>query len=209
MRMDQRSDWSLLRAWREGDAGAFEALVRRYQTPLLRHARALLGTGGLPEDAVQDAFLRLAQKPPDVPETARGDPRAEEAVIAAWLHRVTRNLCMDTLRSETRRRRREEEVAVLDESAGGVDAVEEQDTRQAVERGLERLPDDQREVLVLRLFGERSYKEIAEITGRKVGTIGWLISVGLKALSNELAPLVDAGGVTERVRVAGLQGERS
>ena len=51
---------------------------------------------------------------------------------------------------------------------------------------LARLPEDQREVLVLRLFGERSYREIAEITGRKVGTIGWLVSVGMKALAREL-----------------------
>ena len=81
-------------------------------------------------------------------------------------------------------------MAARDESAGGLDAVEAEDTRAAVERGLTRLPEDQREVLVLRLFGDRSYKEIAEITGKKVGTIGWLISVGLKALSTELAPLV-------------------
>ncbi len=45
-------------------------------------------------------------------------------------------------------------------------------------------------MLVLRLFGERSYKEIAGITGKKIGTVGWLISVGLKALATELAPLV-------------------
>jgi RNA polymerase sigma-70 factor (ECF subfamily) len=60
-----------------------------------------------------------------------------------------------------------------------------------VEAELQKLPGDQREVLVLRLLGERSYKEIAEITGKKVGTVGWLVSEGLKALSANLAPLFD------------------
>ena len=94
-------------------------------------------------------------------------------------------------------------------------SLEEHDTREAVERGLSRLPADQREVLVLRLLAERSYKEIAEITGRKIGTVGWLVSLGLKALANELAPLVGIGGGVQGSAavqpVAGrvAQGERS
>ena len=45
-------------------------------------------------------------------------------------------------------------------------------------------------MLVLRLLGDKSYREIADITGKKIGTVGWLVSVGLKALSAELAPLL-------------------
>jgi RNA polymerase sigma factor (sigma-70 family) len=97
---------------------------------------------------------------------------------------------LDILRSEKRRRRREALAAADEATAGGAERVEQEDTVRAVERGLERLPEAQREVLVLRLVGERSYREIAEITGRKVGTVGWLISEGLKALSHELAHLV-------------------
>ena len=63
--------------------------------------------------------------------------------------------------------------------------------REAVETSLGKLPADQREVLVLRLLGERSYREIAQITGRKIGTVGWLVSVGLKALGRDLAPILD------------------
>jgi RNA polymerase sigma-70 factor (ECF subfamily) len=185
------SDGALLEAHRRGDTRAFHELVRRHEDPLLQHARALLGRGSGYEDAVQETFLRLAQAPPVMPDAARGDPRAESAHLGAWLHTVTRNLCMDTLRSETRRRRREESAA-HDEGASdaGIAHVDEQDTRAAVRRELEKLPDDQREVLVLRLVGDRSYKEIAEITGKKIGTVGWLISVGLQALSEKLGPIV-------------------
>lgn len=195
--MDDRSDSALLGDWRRGRAGAFEALVRRYQAPLLRHARALVGPAAA-EDVVQEALLRLAQEPPRIEEGTEGSP------LASWLHRVTRNLCMDTTRSEARRKRREERAAADEATGGGIAGVEAADTRAAVERGLARLPEDQREVLVLRLLGERSYREIAEITGKKVGTVGWLVSVGMKALASELAPLVDAA--TPRAQAEGLQG---
>ena len=212
--MDDSSDGQHLAAWIAGDAGAFEALVDRHQAALLRHARALLGERVGVEDAVQEAFLRLAQKPPEIPRPALGDPEAERAVLASWLHRVMRNLCMDTLRRESRRRRREETVAPDEASAGGLDGVEARDTRRAVERSLEKLADDQREVLVLRLFGDRSYAEIAEITGKKIGTIGWLISVGMKALATELSPLVavpvgDVPGAAPGIAAARGGAERS
>jgi len=187
--MEPRTDGDLLAAWHAGQSEAFEALVTRYQARLLRHARSFLGEGQAYEDVVQETFLRLAEQPPVI--AMNGDPRAEEAQLTAWLFKVTRNGCMDAQRSEQRRRRREEDTSRTEAVGGGAGPVEGADTRAAVERSLARLPLDQREVLALRLFGERSYKEIAVLTGKKVGTVGWLISVGLKALAGELEPLLE------------------
>ena len=193
--MDGPTDGALLLALERGEVSALNELVARHQGTLLRHARALLGEGGGYEDAVQDAFLKLLQRPPQLPPEVRGDGERERSQLLSWLHKVTRNGCMDTLRSETRRKSREERVAAPEAAtngrAAGAALVEEEDTRDAVERGLAQLPDDQREVLVLRLLGERSYKEIAEITGRKIGTVGWLVSEGLKSLAGHLSHLVD------------------
>src|SRR5262245_4036625 len=199
--MDQPSDGRLLAEWSRGISGAFEALVARHERALLRHSRALLGDWRSGEDVVQEVFLRLAQRPPTLDAEVQGDPRREAAALASWLHQVLRNLCMDTKRSEMRRRRREEEAAGREATSGGMDSVDAADTKAAVERGLLKLPVDQREVLVLRLFDEKSYSEIAAITGRKVGTVGWLISVGMKALAAELAPLA-GGEVVCEVRVS-------
>ena len=99
---------------------------------------------------------------------------------------------MDTIRSEKRRSAREERAAAPEAYSNS--EVEARDTRAAVERELASLPEDQREVLVLRLLGERSYREIAEITGKKLGTVGWLVSEGMQRLSLRLAPLVDGRG---------------
>jgi RNA polymerase sigma-70 factor (ECF subfamily) len=193
--MDGPSDGVLLLDLERGLPSALTELVARHQGVLLRHARALLGESGGYEDVVQDVFLKLLQKPPQLPNEVRGEPERERSHLLSWLHKVTRNGCMDTLRSETRRKTREEKVAApetaSDGRAGGAAVVEQADTREAVERGLSKLPDDQREVLVLRLLGERSYKEIAEITGKKVGTVGWLVSEGLKALTGHLSHLVE------------------
>ena len=98
---------------------------------------------------------------------------------------------MDTIRTETRRKHRERAVAEGEAAEGGLATVEERDTRALVEQELSKLPVDQREVVALRLMGERSYKEIAEITGKNIGTVGWLISVGLKALGEGLEPLLE------------------
>lgn len=187
---DLTTEADLLARYQAGDTGAFAALVQRHQGSLLRHAEGLLGRGGGADDVVQEAFLKLAQSPPTLPSEVVGDPRLERAALTSWLHTVTRNLCMDLLRSETRRKKREQDVAPAEAGGGGHDAVDHVDTKEAVGRSLERLPQDQREVLVLRLLGEKSYKEIAKITGKKVGTVGWLVSVGLKALASELAPLL-------------------
>jgi RNA polymerase sigma-70 factor (ECF subfamily) len=195
------SDAELLERLGGGDGSALAPLVERYQGALLRHARALIGDDSAHHDVVQDTFLKLLERPPVLPAAIRGDAGAESAHLASWLHKVTRNGCMDTLRSEKRRRQREESVAAVETAreahAGGAGLVEARDTRAAVERGLALLHPDQREVLVLRLISERSYKEIAEITGRKIGTVGWLISEGLTALADRLGPLLEVSASTQ------------
>lgn len=170
----------LLRAFCHGDEGAFTALVRRFETPLLRYARCLCGDAA--DDVVQEAFLRLARKPPSLPEHDRA-----AAALASWLHSVTRNCAMELLRRDRRRKARESRSASVDLVRSAFAHVEARDSRLAVERALDRLPADQREVLVLRLLCDRSYKDIAAITGRKIGTVSWLIATGMAALARDLA----------------------
>jgi RNA polymerase sigma-70 factor (ECF subfamily) len=191
--MTERTDSQLLSEWRDGAPGAFSVLVQRYQDALLRHARGLLGRGSSYEDVVQEVFLKLAREQVVLsPDSHDGVQGSNGGQLAAWLHTVTRNACMDIIRSEQRRKHREREVAPLEATGGGQQAIDAADTRELVERAIQRLPVDQREVLILRLFAERSYREIAEVTGRKIGTVGWLISEGLKSLSGSLSPVLQA-----------------
>ena len=191
----EATDADLLRAFRAGDAGAFRELVERHQGQLLRHASMLLGYGGgAAEDAVQEALLTLARTPPDPDNDI-----ALEMGIGAWLHRVTRNQCLDTMRAETRRRDREgtraQETGTTQTGSRvdpALEAVDATDTQALIERTLSGLPEDQREAVTLRLLHDKSYAEIATITGRKVGTVGWLISRGMKSLAAQLSPILEA-----------------
>lgn len=183
-------DQVLFERWLAGQPGSLEPLLALHSGALLVHARALLGNGAAAEDVVQEAFLRLITKPPEVRAMANGQFASDRSPLSSWLHRVTHNLCMDALRSDRRRQRREADNAPHEATDGGLGALESEDTRLAIERGLARLPNEQREVLALRLFGEQSYREIAALTGKKIGTVGWLIAEGLKALSRDLAHLL-------------------
>lgn len=201
--MHEASDGHLLKDWRERrEPAAFSALVHRHQDALLRQARGLLGAGSVYEDVVQEVFLKLAREGLSLPSEASGDPEAERRQLLGWLHTVTRNACMDAIRSETRRKRRERDFATFDQAEGGLRRVDAEDTRSVVERELQKLPVDQRDVLVLRLLADRSYREIAEITGKQIGTVGWLISEGLKRLSGQLAPLLAMEGVPAAANAA-------
>ena len=181
----QPSCAELLGDFQSGRSSAFTALVTRHEGALLYHARSLLGDRSAADDAVQEAFLRLAQHPPDLEDNV--DTSRKQ--LSSWLHCVTRNLCMDAIRSEKSRRGREAAVAPGEAIRGGIDTVEAADTRAAVRQGLDRLPPDQKEVLSLRLLSDKSYREIADVTGRKVGTVGWLVSEGLERLADELSEL--------------------
>lgn len=205
MTREPTDDW-LLSRWHDGDVLAFRELVRRHQGTLLNYARFLPTGPELAEDVVQETFLRFARRPPELPPETEGNERLAQVHLVSWLIRVTRNCAMEMIRSDARRERRERLVSPQEAVAGGQSNVEQADTRRAVEEGISRLPDAQREVLVLRLLGDRSYKEIASITGRKPGTVAWLISEGLKSLSRTLTPSLER---EPAVRIAPVRGDVS
>jgi RNA polymerase sigma factor (sigma-70 family) len=127
-----------------------------------------------PEDVVQDAFLALLREP-DVPEN-----------VVGWLYRVVRNGALNAARSSGRRQRHEAVAAHRDEpwliSSDGdrLDAA-------AAARALEELPDEQREVIVARLWGGLSFEEIARLTGSPVSTAHRWYQRGLAALRERLS----------------------
>jgi RNA polymerase sigma-70 factor (ECF subfamily) len=110
------------------------------------------------EDVVHDVFLRLMEQERE-PENAR-----------AWLYRSVRNAAMTSIRSRSRRRSHESGAAIDRPewfTPGDDDAL---DAAQA-ESILRQLPQDQREVVMLRIWGQMAFKEIAAITQSPISTI--------------------------------------
>ena len=134
---------------RAGESHAFDALFVRHRLALMRYARRLLGArAAVAEDVVQEAFLRALP--------ALRDP-GRDVVVAAYLHRIVRNLCFDELRSPIPAAH-----AGLDGVAGPDDApqvvLRRERLRELVD-DLHRLPARQREAIVHQAFAGRSHAE--------------------------------------------------
>jgi RNA polymerase sigma-70 factor (ECF subfamily) len=185
------SDEALMIRYQRGDKGAFAALVRRHQSPLFNFALRQLRTVSIAEDVVQEAFVRIVQNAGDFKHEAR---------FTTWIYAITRNLCIDHLRKRAVRKH-----ASLDEGRSPEDGdrpLSEQtaDSRPSVEReaagtelkdristALETLPDDQREVFLLREIAGMPFKEIAEITGISENTAKSRMRYALERLQEALA----------------------
>jgi len=100
------NETELLRAFRKDRSEeAFAELVRRYAALVYSVANRRLANAALAEDVTQIVFIRFAKTPPNV--QTHGE-------LAAWLHRTTLNVAIDTWRSETRRRNREQQAVVME-----------------------------------------------------------------------------------------------
>ncbi len=171
------ADGTLLASFLAGDAGAFDLLVERWQGPLLRFATSLLRSEEAAEDAVQESFLRLIRKTPEV---------GSDGVLGPWLFRVCRNLCYDAMKTDTRERKRREKATPPAEAANPAATAEHGELTALVSQEMNRLPEREREVLRLKVHEGLSYQQIADVTGLATGTIGWLIHNSLNHLCDRL-----------------------
>jgi RNA polymerase sigma-70 factor (ECF subfamily) len=125
-----------------------------------------------PEDVVQEAFLKLLAQ--------RSPPR--DAV--AYLYKVVRNAALDAGKTDRRRQRREAAAArpvrwFVEPDVDGL-------TAEAAVAALQRLPDEQREVIVARLWGGLSFEQIAEVSGCSASTAFRRFGAGIDGLRQEL-----------------------
>jgi RNA polymerase sigma-70 factor (ECF subfamily) len=185
----ERTDEELLAAYRHGDAGAFELLLRRHRAPLFTFLLRMLNDRERAEDLAQEAFLRVIKAAQEWEQRAR---------FQTWLYTIARNLCVDASRRDRFRR-----TDSLDaEGPGGeppmVDSVPSPDIdparaaasarlRPLLEKALLGLPSEQREVFVLREHGGVPFKEIAEIVRANENTVKSRMRYAVEGLRKALA----------------------
>lgn len=156
----------------KGDHAAFEWLVEQYQTPVYR---LCLRMSGNPEDAAdltQEAFLKAWRNL---------ESFHFESAFSTWLYRLASNTCLDFLRQAKRRptvslvteddEGEEQIMDVADDAATPEEQVITNLDREALCEGLNRLPEEQRQLLILRAVNGLSYAEIAQILSIKEGTV--------------------------------------
>jgi RNA polymerase sigma-70 factor (ECF subfamily) len=161
----------------------FEAFIERavteFQSPLIGYARTYLYDLDRARDVVQDTFIRLCNQ----------DPEKVQEHLKSWLFTVCRNRCLDVLRKDKRSEPLDEIrwQKVAGTEAAPDEKAEEDDKMADIMRFMDRLPKNQKEVILLKFQQGMSYDEIHKVTGLKQGNIGFLIHKGLKRL-REMMP---------------------
>jgi RNA polymerase sigma-70 factor (ECF subfamily) len=182
------SDADLVARLQRGDDTAFEAIVRTHSGRLLSVARRFLGNNEDAQDAVQDAFIRAYKA------IHTFEARAQ---LHTWLHRILVNTALMKLRERRRRPTESIEELLPSYTNDGHQAVaardwsdavlERKETAALVREAIDRLPDQYREVLLLRDMEEKDTAEAAEI----LGTTSNVVKVRLHRARQALRTLLD------------------
>ena len=170
--MTREQEAAVIQAVLDGDVNAYEALVKKYEKNVYNLALRMTGNSEDAADMAQEAFIKAYNSL----TTFRGDSK-----FSVWLYRIVSNVCLDFLRSRSRKQTvslltenddgEEVELDIADETHSPEKLLDRSLTRDAVRRGLAALPPDHREILLLREIQGLSYEEIADVLGLEAGTV--------------------------------------
>ena len=170
--MTREQELTVIRRVQHGDVDAFGLLVTAYEKNVFNVALQMLGNREDAQDIAQEAFLKAYNSL----SSFRGDSK-----FSSWLYRIVSNLCLDFKRRQSRRPSssltvedddgENVQLDIADESQSPETLLERKLTREAVRRGLAELPDEQRQILLLREIQGLSYEEIGEAMGLEAGTV--------------------------------------
>ena len=156
----------------QGDVNAFEKLVTEYEKAVYAIAQRMTGNPEDAADMTQETFIKAYNSL----GSFRGDSK-----FSVWLYRIANNVCLDFLRSRSRKptvslsveddEGEESQLDVADESQSPELLLERGLTRDAVRRGLDTLPPDYRQILLLREIQGLRYEEISSALGIDLGTV--------------------------------------
>lgn len=170
-------DEALLIAYGNGDRDAARALTMRMTPKVLGYANRLLKDPAEAEDVAQEAMLRLWRIAPEW--------RQGEAKVTTWLYRVVTNLCTDRLR-KGRNAALDEAPEPEDPALGAPERMERDERAAALQAALDKLPDRQREAVVLRHIEGLTNPEIAEVMDLSVEAVESLTARGKRKLAELL-----------------------
>ena len=165
-----KSDKELIERYQDGDVHSFELLIGRYQKQVYSYILTLVKDKQLADDVFQDTFVKVIQ-------TVKSKPYKDDGRFVQFAMRIAHNLVIDHFRKENR-------IPTVESSSEDYNYIDNVPiTDASVEQGmivdqvhsdLHRmiafLPDEQREVLRMRIFDDMSFKDIADITNVSINT---------------------------------------
>lgn len=169
MKYEKISDQELVKLYQNGSENALNELIKRHKRAIFSAIYLMVNDRYLAEDIFQETFIKIIN-------TLKKGNYNEEGKFAGWAVRVARNLCIDYIRKQKR------DLTITDSEGNDIfnyliiveenqeDKIIRQQTYKDLKELVRLLPVEQREVVMLRHWGNLSFKEIAQITGVSINT---------------------------------------
>lgn len=167
--LNNLTDQQLIHLYMDGDADALATIVMRYKDKIYTSIYLLVKDKYLSEDIFQDVFIRII-------DTLKGGRYTDEGKFLPWAMRIAHNMCVDHFRkvkrSPTIKTSDDRDIfEVLNFSEPGADhKMMNGQSHDRVRKMVDMLPEDQREVIILRHYADLSFKEIADLTQCSINT---------------------------------------
>ena len=192
--MAGEEDSAWIEAVLHGEREAFSQLVAKYQRPLYAALRRLARNHADTDDLLQEAFVRAYQHLKDFDRSRPFYP---------WLHRIAVNLAITFMQRRSRQTNfsglnTEEIFPAAPESDNPDEKAERSEMMAALEKAIERLPAEQRVVLLLRTREDLSYQELSERLGIEMGTVMSRLARAREKLRAWLRPYLESSEIEQK-----------
>lgn len=171
---EQLEDKDLVRFYRQnGDQQAFRELMNRHQSKVYSYIYSMIGSAGVADDIFQETFTKVITK--------MDDTYNEQGKWIAWVMRIAHNATIDHIRKQKRfvdvssNYDKESNTDFYDrlpdeDIVGAQEQLEKDEAKESLMKHIEELPEEQRQVVMLRHYYEMPFKEIAELTNVSINT---------------------------------------
>jgi RNA polymerase sigma-70 factor (ECF subfamily) len=165
----QIPDALLVKNYIAGDENALAVLINRHQSKIYGFIYSKMADRDVADDVFQDTFIKVIK-------TLKSNSYNEEGKFLPWVMRISHNLIVDHYRKNKKMPmlRETEEFSIFSVLTDTSMNVEGRIITEVIEKDLQKiikqLPDDQREVLTMRIYQDLSFNEIAELTGVSINT---------------------------------------
>lgn len=190
--LEALEDEALMARYADGDAAAFDVLFARHERGVLSFVFRSVRQRERAEEITQDVFLRVVRNAKKYRPSAK---------FTTWLYTIARNACIDESRRAAKRRHASLDATLGDEAegtsfkdrvvdlaaAGGAGEISRAEFRAALQEGLDALPDEQREVFLLRHVEGLKFVDIAQMTDVSENTVKSRMRYAMQTLRGYVA----------------------
>ncbi len=166
---DNLTDQQLIHLFVEGNTDAISNLIERHKDKIYTSIYLLVKDRYLAEDLFQDTFIKVI-------DTVNAGRYTEEGKFLPWVMRIARNLCVDHFRKIKRspsiKTGNNHDIFEMINfyEPGADEKIMQKESHERVSKMLDMLPDDQKEVIIMRHYADLSFKEIAKLTDCSINT---------------------------------------